>query len=93
MIYVDTLEMMPRKYGKDSVHNLNKIMYNIGLGQSTEILEPLGLKKDLEGCAYVLLTMHWIFGIKSKIIQKDNNKIVIHARKCRWGGNLKKMEL
>ncbi|WP_292389819.1 hypothetical protein [Methanosarcina sp. UBA5] len=34
--------------------------------------------------------MHRIFGIKSKIIQKDTNKIVIHARKCRWGGRLNK---
>lgn len=60
-------------------------MYNIGLGQSTEILEMLDLKKDLEGCAYVLLAVHRIFGIKSKIVQKDKNKVIIHARKCRWG--------
>lgn len=90
MIYVDTLEMMQEKYGKDGVNNLNEVMYNIGLGQSTEILKMLDLKRDLEGCAYVLLAMHRIFGIKSKIIQKDRNKIVIHARKCHWGGHLKK---
>jgi len=90
MIYVGTLEMMQEKYGKDGVDNLNEIMYNIGLGQSTEILKMLDLNKDMEGCAYVLLSMHRIFGIKSKIIQKDSNKIVIHARKCRWGGHLKK---
>lgn len=35
MIYVDTLEMMQKKYGKGGVSNLNEIMYNIGLGQST----------------------------------------------------------
>jgi hypothetical protein len=91
-IYVDVLEMMQEKYGKDGVSNLNEVMYNIGLGQSTEILEMLDLKRDLEGCAYVLLAMHRIFGIKSKIIQKDNNKIVIHARKCRWEGYLSKWD-
>lgn len=90
MIYVDTLEMMQEKYGKDGVNNLNEVMYNIGLGQSTEILEMLGLKRDLEGCAYVLLAMHRIFGIKSKIVQKNNNRVVIHARECRWGGHLTK---
>ncbi len=90
MIYVDTLEMMQEKYGKDGVSSLNEVMYNIGFGQSTEILKMLGLKRDLEGCAYVLLAMHRVFGIKSKIIQKDSNKIVIHARKCRWGENFKK---
>ena len=89
-IYVDVLEMMQEKYGRDSVSNLNEVMYNIGLRQSTEILEMLDLKRDLEGCAYVLLAMHRIFGIKSKIIQKNNNKIVIHARKCRWEGYLTK---
>jgi hypothetical protein len=90
MIYVDTLEMMQKKYGKEGVDNLNEIMYDIGLRQSTEILETLDLKRDLEGCAYVLLTMHRIFGIKSKIIQKNTNKIVIHAKKCRWGEHLEK---
>lgn len=90
MIYVDTLEMMQEKYGKDGVSNLNEVMYNIGFGQSTEILKMLGLKRDLEGCAYVLLAMHRIFGIKSKIIQKNDTKIVIHASKCHWGGHLQK---
>lgn len=90
MIYLGTLEMMQEKYGKGGVSNLNETMYNISLGQSIEILKILDLKRDLEGCAYVLLAMHRIFGIKSKIIQKDNNKIVIHARKCRWGGRLNK---
>jgi hypothetical protein len=82
--------MMQERYGKDGVNNLNEVMYNIGLEQSREILEQLDLKRDLEGCAYVLLAMHRIFGIKSKIIQKDNKKIVIHARKCCWRGNLEK---
>ena len=54
-IYVNTLDMMQERYGKDGVNNLNEVMYNIGLGQSTEILEMLDLKRDLEGCAYVLL--------------------------------------
>jgi hypothetical protein len=90
MIYVETLEMMQEKYGKEGVDNLNEVMYNIGRCQSLEILEELDLKRDLEGCAYVVLTMHRIFGIKSKIVQKDDNKIVIHASKCRWNGHLTK---
>ena len=74
-IYLRTLlEMMQERYGIDGINNLNEVMYNIGLGQSTEILEQLDLKRDLEGCAYVLLAMHRIFGIKSKIIQKDNKQ-------------------
>jgi hypothetical protein len=84
--------MIQEKYEKDGINNLNEVMYNIGLGQSREIIEQLGLKRDLEGCAYVLLAMHRIFGIKSKIIQKDNNKIVIHARKCCWSGHLEKWD-
>lgn len=90
MIYAYIFEMMQEKYGKNGINNLNEVMYSVGLGQSNEILEMLGLKRDLEGCAYVLLAMHRIFGIKSKIVQKDNNKIVIHAKKCRWKGHLAK---
>ncbi len=88
-IYINTLEMMQEKYGKDGVNNLNRVMYNIGISQSTEILEILDLKRDPEGCAYALLVMHRIFGIKSKIIQNNNNKIIIHARKCCWAGQIK----
>ncbi len=82
--------MIQERYEKDGINSLNEVMYNIGLGQSREILEQLDLKRDLEGCAYVLLAMHRVFGIKSKIIQKDNNKIVIHARECCWSGHLEK---
>lgn len=92
-IYANTLEMIQERYGKDGVNSLNEVMYNIGLGQSREILEQLDLKRDLEGCAYVLLAMHRIFGVKSKIVQKDNNKIVIHARKCCWSGHLEKWNI
>jgi hypothetical protein len=90
MIYVETLEMMQEKYGRDGVDNLNEVMYNIGRGQSLKILEELGLKRDLGGCAYVVLAMHRIFGIKSKIVQKGDEEVVIHARKCRWDGYLTK---
>ena len=48
-IYASILEMMQERYGKDGVNNLNEVMYNIGLGQSREILEQLDLKRDLEG--------------------------------------------
>ncbi len=87
IIYADILQMMQEKYGKEGVNDLNNVMYNIGLRQSTEILQMMGLKKDLEGCAYVLLVMHRIFGIKSKIVHKDDDKIIIHASKCLWEGH------
>ncbi|MDW7731556.1 MAG: hypothetical protein SCH66_03885 [Methanolobus sp.] len=90
IIYTETLEMMQEKYGSEGVENLNDVMYNIGLRQATEILEMLDLQKNLEGCAYVLLTMHRMFGIRSKIVHNDNNRIVIHATKCQWGGHIPK---
>jgi hypothetical protein len=90
MIYVETLGMIQEKYGKEGTENLNQVMYNIGRSQSLEILEELGLKKDLEGCAYAVLAVHRIFGIKSKIVQKDDNSVIIHASKCRWDGYLTK---
>lgn len=90
VLYVGILEMVQQKYGNDGVANINEVMYNIGLRQSTEILEMLDLEKDLEGCAYVLLTMHRMFGIRSKVVHNDNNRIVIHATRCQWGGHIPK---
>lgn len=88
VIYADTLRMMQEKYGKEGVNDLNEVMYNIGYRQAPEILNQLDMDKDLEGCAYVLLTMHRIFGIRSKIISDEKNRIVIHAQKCRWAGHV-----
>lgn len=90
IIYIETLGMMQEKYGKDGIDNLNEVMYKIGREQSLEILEELDLRRDLEGCAYVVLAMHRIFGIKSKIVQKNESKVVIHATKCLWNGHLPK---
>lgn len=83
IMYVSILGMIQEKYGADGVENLNEAMYDIGFQQSTEILEMLDLEKNLEGCAYVVLTMHRIFGIKSKIVSQEHNRIILHADKCR----------
>lgn len=84
-IYIGFMEMMQREYGSEGVRNLNDVMYTIGLNQAEEVLDSIGLERDLKGCAYTILTMHRIFGIKSKIIKRDENKVVIHVTHCRWG--------
>lgn len=84
-MYADIMKMMQENYGAEGVKKLNEIMYNIGLNQADEILELLCLERNLEGCAYAILAMHRIFGIKSKIVKKDSNKIVIHVTHCYWG--------
>lgn len=85
IMYADIMNMIQEKYGAEGVKNLSEVMYTIGLNQANEILELLGLERNLEGCAYTLMTMHRIFGIKSKIVQKDEEKIVIHVTQCYWG--------
>lgn len=76
--------------GKDiqGIKKMNEVMYGIGLNHGPEILKELNLEKNLEGCAYVLLTSHRIFGIKSKIVEKSDKKIVIYASHCSWGNHI-----
>jgi hypothetical protein len=88
-MYADIMVMMQKEYGVEGVKKLSNVMYNIGFNQTDEILDILGLERNLEGCAYALLAMHRIFGIKSKIVRKENNKIVIHVTKCYWGKSKK----
>jgi len=85
-MYADIMRMMEENYGVEGVKKLGEVMYNIGLNQADEILESLGLERTLDGCAYTLMTMHRIFGIKSKMVQEEEDKIVIHATRCYWGG-------
>lgn len=84
-MYADIMDMMRENYGSDGVKRLSTVMYNIGFNQASEVLETLGLERNLEGCAYALLAMHRIFGIKSKIVRKESNKIIIHITDCCWG--------
>jgi len=85
IMYAEIMKMMQESYGAEGVKKLSEVMYNIGLHQANEILESLGLERTLEGCAYVLLAMHRIFGVKSRIVQKDSDRVVIHATRCYWG--------
>ena len=84
-MFANMMRMMDEDYGAEGVRKLSEVMYNIGLNQADEIREMLGLERNLEGCAYVLLAMHRIFGVRSKIVQRDKDRIVIHATDCQWG--------
>lgn len=84
-MYADIMSMMQDNYGNEGIEKLSQVMYKIGYGQAQEILKFLGLQRNVEGCAYVLLAMQRIFGIKSKIVEKEKNRIVIHVAHCYWG--------
>ena len=84
-MYANIMIMMDENYGAGGIRRLSEVMYTIGLNQADEIREMLGLERNLEGCAYVLLAMHRIFGVKSKIVQRDKDRIVIHVTDCQWG--------
>lgn len=89
VLYAQIMNMMQKTYGAEGVKELGEVMYAIGVNQARELLELLGLERTLEGCAYTLMAMHRIFGIKSKIVQKDDNKIVFHVTHCYWGRCIK----
>lgn len=87
-MYSNLYAMLINEHDIQGIKKMSDVMYNIGFEQSPEILEQLGLEKNLEGCAYVLLTSHRIFGIKSKIVEKSDAKIIIHASYCSWGNHI-----
>ena len=88
-MYADIMTMVAENYGIEGVRKLNEVMYNIGRNKANEILDVLGLERTLEGCAYALLAGHRIFGVKSKIVHKENDKVIIQANYCYWGKEVK----
>lgn len=85
IMYSNLYNMLITEYDIQGVKKLNYMMYDVGFKQSLEILKELDLERNLEGCAYVLLTMHRLFGLKSKIVEKQDKKVVIHVSHCSWG--------
>jgi len=83
-MYKEILNSLVEKYGNSAVKDLSEVMYKIGFEQGKEIQEKIKVKDNLYGCALVLLTMHRIFGIKSKIVEKSDKKVVIHISYCQW---------
>lgn len=89
VLYAQIMNMMQKTYGAEGVKKLNETTYMIGVNQAGQLLELLGLERTLEGCAYTLMAMHRIFGIQSRIVQEDDNRIVIHVTHCYWGRGTK----
>lgn len=83
--YLEIMQMMKERYGPEGVKELNNVMYDIGYNQADEILDSLGLERNLKGCAYALMAMHRVFGIKSKIKEESDNRVIIHISSCDWG--------
>lgn len=74
-----------QRYGPEGTELLGQVMYDLGVEQAVEIVESLGMARDLEGCAYAVMLMHRIFGIKSKITQRDEHEVAIEITHCWWG--------
>lgn len=87
-VYSNLYTMLIAEQDVQGIKKMNKVMYDIGFKEGPGILKQLGLKSNLEGCAYVLLVSHRIFGMKSKIVEKSDKKIIIHASHCAWGNNV-----
>ena len=83
-MYANILMMIQENYGSEGIKRLNEVMFKIGFNQADEILDSMGLDRNLKGCIYTLLVMHRIFGIESKIIQKDDYKAIVHISSCYW---------
>ena len=84
VMYSNFYDMMINEYDIQGIKKLDNTMYKIGFKQGPEILKELHLERNIEGCAYVVLTMHKLFGLKSKIAEKNDKRIVIHVSHCSW---------
>jgi len=84
-IHADLYTKLQERYGPEGIELLGRVMYGLGAEQAWEIVDSLGLERDLEGCAYAVMVMHRIFGIKSKIIERDSQEVVIEITDCEWG--------
>jgi hypothetical protein len=68
----------------DKRPGLTKMMEEWGVEHSGEVLEKLGVQRDLHSCALALMSYHRVFGIKSFIAEESEDEIVIHATHCMW---------
>ena len=84
-MYSDLYSAMLQERDIQGIKRLDKVMHEIGLKQGPKILKELDMGWDLEGCAYVLLAAHRLFGMKSKIAEISVNKVVINVSHCSWG--------
>jgi hypothetical protein len=84
-IHANTYIKLRERYGPEGTRLLGQVMYGLGSEQAMDIVDSLGLTRDLEGCAYAVMVMHRIFGIKSKIAQRDEEEVVIEISHCEWG--------
>jgi len=69
---------------KDGRIKLTKMMYSWGLADADEVVKTLGIERTPAGCAIALMGMHRLFGIKSHIVEKNDDEIKIHATECMW---------
>ncbi len=84
-MYADIWKMVQQEYGPKDVERLGEVMYKIGHSQAPEILESLGMQRDLEGCIYAVLALHRIFGIRSKVVERARGMARIKISHCHWG--------
>ena len=84
-IHADLYLKLRERYGPEGTELLGQVMYDLGVQQANEIIEALDLNRDLEGCAYAVMAMHRIFGIKSRILRRDEDRLIIQITHCRWG--------
>jgi len=70
--------------GPDDRVKLYKMMEDLGLEHSKEVLNRLGASRSLHGCALALMAYHRIFGIKSSIVKQTEEEVVIHVSHCMW---------
>ncbi len=83
-MYEEILNTLVEKHGNEAVKDLAEAMYAIGSRQGKEIQQTIRVKDNAYGCALALLTMHRIFDIKSKIVEKNEKRAVIHIAECPW---------
>lgn len=68
-----------RMLNAEDRRKLASLLYEWGLSDAEEVVNTLGISRDLHGCAIAILATNNIFGIRNEIVMEKKDEVVIHA--------------
>jgi predicted hydrocarbon binding protein len=77
-------ELEKNESGSDSAKALADAAYSVGFDFGEDLKEELKLGSSIEDVAVAMDLEHRIFGMKAKVAEKSDLRIVYHCRECTW---------
>lgn len=77
-------ELEKNESGSDSAKALADATYNVGFDFGEDLKEELKLGSSIDDVAVAMDLEHRVFGMKAKVAEKSDRRIVYHCRECAW---------